>query len=105
MLWNDESRAERERQLDIIGQIPSNKIDVPDFGQYSKDEMAEFERRHLMELAEQTKKYDLNEQMVVAENLDPFVCFNAVGKWMDMARGQIAQANALFNGPTEDQNG
>ena len=119
MNWtNEEEQMQRQRQLDVIGMIPdqkevvyadenpilSNKFDVPDFGQLTDKNMEEFERRHLQELAEQTRKYDLNEQMVVAENLDPFVCFNAVGKWMDMTRDQLAQASTIFQ-PQEESNG
>ena len=109
MLWNnEEEQMRRQRQLDVISMIPdqpaSNKFDVPDFGQLSDRDMEDFERRHLQELAEQTRKYDLNEQMVVAENLDPFVCFNAVGNWMNTTREQLAQASTIFQ-PQEEQNG
>lgn len=121
MNWtNEEEMMRQQRQLDVIGMVPnlipdrneakeedpvlSNKFDVPDFGQLSKKNMEEFERRHLQELAEQTRKYDLNEQMVVAENLDPFVCFNAVGNWMNMTREQINQASNIFQ-LQEESNG
>ena len=94
-----------QRQLEVIGEIPTtNKIDVPDFGQYSKDDMEEFERRHLNELAEHTRRYDVNEQLVVAQNLDPFICYNVVGEWMEQTRNQLAQASSLFQ-TEEEQNG
>ena len=104
MILNEENLANYRRQLDIIGEIPSNKFDVPDFSALSDGDMDEFERRHLNELAEQTRNYDVREQMIVAENLDPFICFNAVGKWMDTTRGQLQQATTIFQ-PQEESNG
>ena len=91
MILNDENLKERDRQLDVIQE-------VPDFVQnLSTEDMLDFEVRHLKELAEQTKRYDEREQQVVAENLDPFICFNAVGKWMNDIRNQLATAKQVFS--------
>lgn len=91
MILNDENLKERDRQLDVIQE-------VPDFVQnLSTEDMLDFEVRHLRELAEQTKRYDEREQQVVAENLDPFICFNAVGKWMNDIRNQLAMAKQVFS--------
>ena len=120
MRLNEESLAEHQRQIDVIGAIPSrpepqlefdevtydpetdnnpsNKFDVPDLSSLTSEDFTDFEKRHLKELAEQTNCYDEREQMVVAENLDPFICFNAVGKWMEEVRNQLAHANQLFGG-------
>lgn len=97
MKWTEEGRREHQRQLDIINMIPSNKIDSPDLNVYSKEQMDEFEVRHLQELAEQTKRYDINEQQVVAENLDPFILYNALGSWMTAARDQLTLGASIFN--------
>lgn len=92
MLLNEENITERNRQLEMINSIPDLLTNV------STEDMLDFEQRHLRELAEQTRRYDEKEQQVVAENLDPFICFNAVGKWMNEIRNQVAKANELFNG-------
>ena len=91
MIINEENIRERERQLDIITEVPDMLQNV------STEDMLDFEQRHLKELAEQTRRYDENEQRVVAENLDPFICFNAVGKWMNDIRNQIEMAKQVFS--------
>lgn len=95
MLLTDENIEERERQLDVITDIPDLLQNV------SNEDMLDFEQRHLKELAEQTRRYDEKEQQVVAENLDPFICFNAVGKWMNDIRNQLEAAKQVFS--EEDQ--
>ena len=79
----------------------SNKFDVPNFSELTSEDMLDFEKRHLNDLAEQTRRYDEVEQKVVAENLDPFICFNAVGKWMNDIRNQLQMAKQVFS--EEDQ--
>lgn len=91
MILNEENLIERERQLDVITEIPDLLANV------STEDMLDFEQRHLKELAEQTRRYDENEQRVVAENLDPFICFNAVGKWMNEIREQMEAAKQVFS--------
>lgn len=80
----------------------SNKFDVPNFSELTSEDMLDFEKRHLNDLAEQTRRYDEVEQKVVAENLDPFICFNAVGKWMNDIRNQLQAAKQVFS--EEDNN-
>ncbi len=80
----------------------SNKFDVPNFAELTSEDMLDFEKRHLNELAEQTRRYDEVEQKVVAENLDPFICFNAVGKWMNDILNQLQAAKQVFS--EEDNN-
>ena len=91
MIINEENLIERQKQLDIITEVPDLLQNV------STEDMLDFEQRHLKELAEQTRRYDENEQRVVAENLDPFICFNAVGKWMNDIRNQIEMAKQVFS--------
>lgn len=91
MIINEENLIERQKQLDIITEVPDLLKNV------STEDMLDFEQRHLKELAEQTRRYDENEQRVVAENLDPFICFNAVGKWMNDIRNQIEMAKQVFS--------
>ena len=97
MRYNKESLRDYERQLDIITAIPSNKVDNPNLNLYSQDKMEEFEIRHLNELAEQARRYDINEQKVVAENLDPFILYNALGSWLSQAREQLDKGASIFN--------
>lgn len=91
MLLNEENLIEREKQLEMINEIPDLLTNI------STEDMLDFEQRHLRELAEQTRRYDENEQRVVAENLDPFICFNAVGKWMNDIREQMEAAKQVFS--------
>lgn len=101
MIYNEEGKREYGRQLDIISNIPSNKIDSPNLNVYTKEQMDEFEIRHLQELADQTRKYDVNEQQIVAENLDPFILYNALGKWMTEARETMERGASLFQGGSD----
>ena len=96
MRYTDEARRERDRQLDLINMVPSNKFDVPNYNNLSQEQMDEFEKRHLQELADQTRKYDINEQQVVAENLDPFILYNALGDWMTSAREMMERGASIF---------
>lgn len=102
MRWDDDGKREYGRQIDVISTIPSNKFDNPNLNVYSKDQMDDFEVRHLQELAEQTRKYDFNEQRIVAENLDPFILYNALGAWMTSARDQLELGASIF---TQQQGG
>lgn len=96
MRWNDEEIRDYKDRIDVISNIPSNKIDVPNLNNLTDEQMEEFERRHLLELAEQVKRYDFNEQQVVAENLDPFILYNALGQWMTAARETMDRGAHLF---------
>ena len=102
MRYNDEGIRDYKRKLDVINSIPSNKIDSPNLNAFSEEQMEEFEVRHLQELAEQTKRYDINEQKVVAENLDPFILYNVLGEWMTSAREMMERGASLFQGGNND---
>lgn len=96
MIFNEEGIRDYKRKIDLINNIPSNKIDSPNYNNYTEEQMEEFEMRHLQELAEQTKRYDINEQQVVAENLDPFILYNALGKWLTDARNALDRGASIF---------
>lgn len=94
--YNEEGIREYKRKIELINTIPSNKVDSPNLTKYTDDQMEDFEVRHLQELAEQTKRYDVKEQQVVAENLDPFILYNALGSWMTQARTMMEIGSSLF---------
>ena len=104
MIYSEEGKREYQRQLDVINMIPSNKVDNPNLNLLSKEQMDEFEVRHLQELADQTRNYDFNEQRVVAENLDPFILYNTLGDWMTSAREMMERGASLFQQGGNDGN-
>ena len=69
MILNDENIAERQKQLDVINSIPSNKIDDDPMKRYSEQDMNEFNAKHLRDLRDQVMAYDEQELQVVAEAL------------------------------------
>ena len=104
MRYSKEGLEEYGRQLDIISGIPSSKFDEPNLNRLTDDKMEEFEKRHLQELADQTRNYDMHEQQVVAECLDPFILYNALGKWLSEAREALDRGAALFQQGGNDGN-
>lgn len=86
MILNDENIAERQRQLDVINSIPSNKIDDDPMKRYSEQDMNEFNAKHLRDLRDQVMAYDEQELQVVAEALIErgwTYAYNALGEYVD----------------------
>lgn len=79
MRYGDE---EYGRQLDVIQAIPSNKVDAVNLNNISDESMRDFEKRHLLELTEQARNMDVNEQIATAAGLRIEVLFNAVGDYI-----------------------
>lgn len=79
MIWGEE---EYGRQIDVIQSIPSNKIDDVNLKNISDEGMRDFERRHLLELTEQARNMDVDEQIATAAGLRIEVLFNAVGDYI-----------------------
>ena len=79
MIWGEE---EYGRQLDVINAIPSNKVDNVNLNNISDDSMRDFEKRHLLELTEQARNMDVDEQIATAAGLRVEVLFNAVGDYI-----------------------
>lgn len=86
MILNEESVAERQRQLDVINMIPSNKIDEDPLKHLSEEDMDAFNEKHLRDLREQVMGYDEQELAVVAEAITErgwTFTYNAIGEYMD----------------------
>jgi len=49
---------EYQRQIEVIRQIPSNKIDAENLEGYSVDDMLNFEKKHLIELTQLAMRED-----------------------------------------------
>jgi len=79
MIWGEE---EYGRQIDVIQSIPSNKIDDVNLKNISDEGMRDFEKRHLLELTEQARNMDVDEQIATAAGLRIEVLFNAVGDYI-----------------------
>ena len=79
MRYGDE---EYGRQLDVIQAIPSNKVDNVNLNNISDDSMRDFEKRHLLELTEQARNMDADEQQATAAGLNIAVLYNAVGDYI-----------------------
>jgi len=86
MLLNEENIAERQRQLDVINAIPSNKIDDDPLKIYSEQDMDEFNAKHLRDLRDQVLAYDEQELKCVAEAVVErgwTYAYNALGDYVD----------------------
>ena len=86
MLLNEENIAERQRQLDVINAIPSNKIDEDPLKRYSEQDMDEFNAKHLRDLRDQVLAYDEQELQCVAEAVVErgwTYAYNALGDYVD----------------------
>lgn len=86
MLLNEENIAERQRQLDVINAIPSNKIDDDPLKIYSEQDMDEFNAKHLRDLRDQVLAYDEQELQCVAEAVVErgwTYAYNALGDYVD----------------------
>ena len=105
MRYDEDGIRDYKRKIDLINTIPSNKIDSPNLNNLTKDQMEEFEVRHLRELAEQTRRYDISEQEVVAQNLDPFILYNALGEWLTQARTMMERGALIFTGGADGNDG
>ena len=86
MILNDESIAERQRQLDVINAIPSAKFDSDPLKNISDQDMDEFNAKHLRDLHDQVMAYDEQELECVAEAIVErgwTFSFNALGFYFE----------------------
>ena len=81
---------EYQRALDVISGIPSNKVDRVNLNNIPEDEMRDFEKRHLLELTEQARNMDIDEQIATARGLRIEVLHNAVGEYIEAQQKQNA---------------
>lgn len=80
---------EYQRRLELINSIPSNKVDAENLNKYSAQDMKDFEKRHLQELVDQTTRMDADEQMAVAQALNPVILYNALGEHIEKMQQQV----------------
>ena len=86
MILNEESVAERQRQLDVINMIPSNKVDDDPLKNLSEEDMSAFNEKHLRDLREQVMGYDEEELAVVADAITErgwTFTWNSLGEYVD----------------------
>ena len=88
---------EYQRALDVISGIPSNKTDDNNLKRYSEDQMRDFEKRHLLELTEQARNMDIDEQIATARGLRIEVLHNAVGEYIAAQQEQNATIDNARN--------
>lgn len=81
---------EYQKALDVISGIPSAKTDDTNLNLYSEDAMRDFEKRHLLELTEQARNMDIDEQIATARGLRIEVLHNAVGEYIEAQQRQNA---------------
>lgn len=99
MILNEENIAERQRQLDVINMIPSNKFDEVPLNKLSDQAMDEFNEKHLRDLREQVMGYDEQELSVVAEAVTErgwTYTYNALGEYFDKVYRQ-REATKVIN--------
>lgn len=73
---------EYQRALDVISGIPSNKIDSVNLNNIPEDNMRDFEKRHLLELTEQARNMDFDEQIATARGIRIEILHNAIGEYI-----------------------
>lgn len=86
MVLNEANIAERDRQIDVINAIPSNKVDEDPLKNLSEQDMSEFNAKHLRDLRDQVLAYDEEELRVVAEAVIErgwTFAYNALGEYVD----------------------
>lgn len=88
---------EYQRALDVISGIPSNKVDAVNLNNISEDNMRDFEKRHLLELTEQARNMDIDEQIATARGLRIEVLHNAVGEYISAQQKQNATIDNARN--------
>ena len=73
---------EYKKQLETISLIPSNKFDADNLNALTKEDMRDFELRHLRELTEQAANMDADEQLATARGIRIEILHNAVGEYI-----------------------
>ena len=74
-----------KRQLDIIGQIPSNKFDAVDLSGLTDGQMAEYESQHERDLRAQVSAFDEKDKMIVVDEIlhdNWSIVWNVLGQYL-----------------------
>ena len=74
-----------QKQLDVIGQIPSNKIDAIDLSVLSDAQMAEYESQHERDLRAQVRAFDERDKQIVVDEIlhdNWSIVWNVLGQYL-----------------------
>ena len=89
-----------KRQLDVIGQIPSNKFDAVDLSSLSDKAMSEFESQHERDLRAQIRAFDETDLKIVADEITKIgwtYTYNALGDHFERMNKRQETINATIN--------
>ena len=89
-----------QRQLDVIGQIPSNKFDAVDLSSLSDKAMSEFESQHERDLRAQIRAFDETDLQIVADEITKIgwtYTYNALGDHFERMNKRQETINATIN--------
>lgn len=74
-----------QRQLDVITQIPSNKIDEVDLSGLTETEMSEFASQHERDLRAQVRAFDEKDKQIVLDEIMHYnwsIVWNLLGQYI-----------------------
>lgn len=73
------------KQLEVIGEIPSNKVDAIDLSGLSELQMAEYESQHERDLRAQVSAFDEKDKQIVVDEIlhnNWTIVWNVLGQYM-----------------------
>ena len=89
-----------QRQLDIITQIPSNKVDEIDLSGLTETEMSEYASQHERDLRAQIRAFDEDDLRIVADEITKIgwtFTYNALGDYFEKINKKQENINATIN--------
>ena len=89
-----------KRQLDIITQIPSNKVDEIDLSGLSDLQMSEYASQHERDLRAQIRAFDEDDLRIVADEITKIgwtFTYNALGDYFEKINKKQENINATIN--------
>jgi len=89
---------DHQRQLDVITQIPSNKVDEVDLSGLTQQEMDEYESQHEKDLRAQVRAYDETDLRIVAEeivNIGWTHLYNVLGDYFEKLYNQMQEIKKI----------
>jgi hypothetical protein len=89
-----------KRQLDVITQIPSNKVDAIDLSGLSELQMAEYASQHERDLRAQIRAFDEDDLKIVADEITKIgwtFTYNALGTHFEKLSKKQETINVTIN--------
>jgi len=74
---------EYQRQIEVIRQIPSNKVDAENLEGYSVDDMMNFEKKHLIELTQLAMRENPAGQKALITGCDIRIVMEVLGDYIN----------------------